>query len=47
MKNELFSSESNLSRLGKYYMKKNIYLLNRKDYISNIKKILLSKHLKD
>ena len=47
MKNELFSSESNLSRLGKYYMKKNIYLLNRKDYISNIKKILLSRHLKD
>ena len=47
MKNELFSSESNLSRLGKYYMKKNIYLLNRKDYISNIKKILSSKHLKD
>ena len=47
MKNELFSSESNLSRLGKYYMKKNIYLLNRKDYISNIKKILSSRHLKD
>ena len=47
MKNELFNSESNLSRLGKYYMKKNIYLLNRKNYISNLKKILFSRHLKE
>ena len=47
MKNGLFNSESNLSRLGKYYMKKNIYLLNRKNYISNLKKIISSKHLKE
>ena len=47
MKNELFNSEPNLSRLGRYYMKKNIYLLNRKNYISNLKKILLSRHLKE
>ena len=28
-------------------MKKNIYLLNRKNYISNLKKIISSKHLKE
>ena len=47
MKNELIDSESNYSRLGKYFGKKYLYLFNRKDYISNLQKILAKKQVKD
>ena len=47
MKNDLTSSKTNLSRLGRYYMKKNLYLLNRKNYVLNLKKILSNRHIKE
>ena len=47
MKNELFDSDNNYSRLGKYFFKKYLYLYNRKDYISNLKKILAAKQERD
>ena len=47
MKNELFNSESNFSRLGRYFVKKYLYLYNRKDYILNLKKVLASREEKN
>ncbi len=47
MKNELFNSESNFSRLGKFFVKKYLYLYNRRDYISNLKKILAARREKE
>ena len=47
MKNDLTSSKTNFSRLGRYYMKKNLYLLNRKNYVLNLKKILSNRHIKE
>ena len=47
MKNELFNLESNFSRLGKFFVKKYLYLFNRKDYLSNLKKILAARREKE
>ena len=47
MKNELFNSESNFAGLGKYFIKKYLYLYNRKDHILNLKKILASREEKN
>ena len=47
MKNELFNLESNFSPLGKFFVKKYLYLYNRKDYLSNLKKILAARREKE
>ena len=46
MKNELINSEINYSKIGKYSFKKNLYLFNPKDYLSNLKKLLAYKQEK-
>ena len=46
MKSELNDSEKNYSRLGKLFAKKYLYLFNRKDYISSIRKILAKRQEK-